>query len=132
MKNDAAKQVVTGFFKRWNGGFDEMLRAFYDTMTPGCIWKNSGFPDAVGPAQCAALLGQLREALKVAKIEVTITNLVGEGPLVVTERRDDIMLADGKVVASMDVLGIFEIVDGRIAAWREYADPGEVAKAMGI
>jgi Limonene-1,2-epoxide hydrolase catalytic domain len=62
------------------------------------VWKNSGFPAAVGPAQCS----------------------------------DDILRSVGSVAASMDVLGILEIVDGKIVAWREYADPGAVGRAMGM
>lgn len=132
MQTTTPKQVVTRFFDRWNDGFDEMLRAFHDTMTPDCVWKNSGFPDSIGPIQSTALLGQMRDAMKVAKISVEVSMLVGEGDMVVTERRDHILLADGSLAGSMDVLGIFQIVDGKIAAWREYADPREVAAAMGM
>jgi limonene-1,2-epoxide hydrolase len=130
MTSRSAKEVVAHFFARWDQGFDEMVAAFYDTMRSDCVWKNSGFPDAIGPEQSSKLLDQMREALAVSRIRIEMINLIAEGPLVVTERRDDLLRADGTLAASMEVLGILEIVDEKIAAWREYADPGAVAEAM--
>lgn len=55
----------------------------------------------------------------------TIHHIVAEGPLVMTERTDRVRMA-GKWV-SLRVMGVFEIADGRIRAWRDYFDPAELA-----
>ena len=44
------------------------------------------------------------------------------GNKVLTERIDRILDADGAEVMTVPVMGIFEIEDGKIAAWRDYFD----------
>ena len=53
-------------------------------------------------------------------IEFEMRNVASRGPVVFTERVDRFTIA-GKTV-SLPVAGVFEIRDGKIAAWRDYFD----------
>lgn len=44
-----------------------------------------------------------------------------QGNKVLTERVDNFVMADGKQV-SLPVMGVFEVEQGRITAWRDYFD----------
>jgi limonene-1,2-epoxide hydrolase len=46
------------------------------------------------------------------------------------ERTDILRRKDG-VAVELPVMGVFEIVDGRIAAWRDYFDAAMLVKAVG-
>ena len=48
---------------------------------------------------------------------------------VLTERTDRFLLKDGRWV-ELRVMGSFEVIDGRITAWRDYFDLGQWAKAL--
>ena len=48
--------------------------------------------------------------------------ICAQGNKVLTERTDHVLTADGTPSASIRVMGIFEVENGRIAAWRDYFD----------
>jgi limonene-1,2-epoxide hydrolase len=54
------------------------------------------------------------------RIEFRVRNLACSGPTVLTERVDVFVLPDATV--ELPVMGVFEVRDGRIAAWRDYFD----------
>ena len=60
-------------------------------------------------------------------IEFVVLHAAARGNLVFTERVDRFRIA-GKTV-ELPVAGVFEIRDGRIAAWRDYFDLGTWQRA---
>ncbi len=63
--------------------------------------------------------------------EVTweVLHQVEQGNVVMNERVDRFVMADGKKV-SIRVAGLFEISDGKIAVWRDYFDLAEFTSQM--
>jgi limonene-1,2-epoxide hydrolase len=57
------------------------------------------------------------------QVEVDIVNMVAEGPIVMTERVDH-LTKDGTTI-SLPLMGVIEVHDGLIAAWRDYFDLGQ-------
>ena len=53
-------------------------------------------------------------------VEFRVLHLVADGPVVMTERVDVFSLPNTTI--ELPVMGTFEVVDGRIAAWRDYFD----------
>lgn len=121
----SSQELVEDFFSRWNDGVGATLAAMQDFMAKDCVWKNSGFPDAVGLEASIALMDGFCKALGLGKIGVETTRYVTQGDDVVTERRDVLFDEGGNTLASMDVLGIFKVKNGRIVSWHDYADPRE-------
>jgi limonene-1,2-epoxide hydrolase len=64
-----------------------------------------------------------------AGIEFRVHHQAVNGDMVFVERSDVIRRADGAVV-ELPVMGVFEVSDGRIAAWRDYFDMAEATKAF--
>ncbi|MFW0797703.1 limonene-1,2-epoxide hydrolase family protein [Gordonia sp. CPCC 205515] len=55
-------------------------------------------------------------------------NVSADGPVVLTERIDELRI--GRVAIQFWVCGRFEIVEGRIAVWRDYFDYFDFTKGM--
>lgn len=53
-------------------------------------------------------------------VEVEVANVVASGDLVVIERADHFTRSGER--SSVPMMGIFEIRDGHITAWRDYFD----------
>jgi limonene-1,2-epoxide hydrolase len=49
-----------------------------------------------------------------------VRHIVAEGDIVMTERVDNFMVGERRI--SVPCMGIFELRDGKIAAWRDYWD----------
>jgi limonene-1,2-epoxide hydrolase len=58
------------------------------------------------------------------EVEVDVSNVVADGDLVVVERVDHFIDSSGR--RSLPIMGIFEIRDGVISAWRDYFDLSEL------
>ncbi len=54
------------------------------------------------------------------EIEFTIHHIFSSGDLVCTERTDRFVMGDKTI--TLPVAGLFEVRDGKIAAWRDYFD----------
>ena len=61
-------------------------------------------------------------------MEFEIHHLASDGPTVLTERTDHFTL-NGKT-APLPVMGAFHVVDGKITAWRDYFDMGQVTAML--
>ena len=62
-------------------------------------------------------------------IEFRVINIAANGPVVMTERVDVFRLP-GKSF-ELQVMGTFEVSDGKISAWRDYFDQNQFTSRMG-
>lgn len=96
---------------------DEFAGFFTDDAT----WWNSPWQPVRGrPA--------IRETLRLGAQRMTalpweLRHIVADGNVVMTERVDHFMTGNNRV--SVPCMGIFELRDGKIAAWRDYWDLGQ-------
>ena len=65
----------------------------------------------------------------VESLDLRIVNIAANGPVVMTERVD-IFKLPGKSF-ELPVMGIFEVSDGKINAWRDYFDMNQLTTLMG-
>ena len=65
----------------------------------------------------------------VDKIEFVVKHIAATGNVVLTER-DDIFTSPERTL-SLPVMGTFEVVDGKIVAWRDYFDLNQFMSQMG-
>ncbi len=57
-------------------------------------------------------------------MDVDIIHMLAEGAIVMTERVDHFTRDDGRTI-SLPVMGVIEVRNGVIAAWRDYFDLGQ-------
>jgi len=82
------------------------------------VYHNIPVDPVVGPDAIRATLAGFTAGVE--SIEFRIGSIAAEGGTVLTERVDVFRLP-GKEI-SLPVMGAFEVVDGKIAAWRDYFD----------
>jgi limonene-1,2-epoxide hydrolase len=115
------KETVIAFLKLWEepGGMAESIRAYF---TPATAWENVGLAVTTGPDEAMGFIAAFETQVAMSTARVDLLALAEAGDKVLTERIDHILGADGKPVMSIPVMGVFEVRDGKIAAWRDYFD----------
>jgi limonene-1,2-epoxide hydrolase len=81
----------------------------------------------VGRAAIKVHLDQIASAIE--RLDFKIKHLNAIGHIVLFERADEFVYK-GRA-ASVPVVGVMEISDGHVKAWREYMDLATMSKAMG-
>jgi limonene-1,2-epoxide hydrolase len=117
-------ETVLAFFKRGEepGAYKQ---AFRDYFTPTTVWENAGFV-TTGFEEALSLIAASPIGMSAVRTEVLA--VAETDNKVLTERIDHVLGADGKVVYSLPVMGIFEVTDGRFTAWRDYFDTAFFSK----
>ncbi len=107
--------VVRDFCAAWTRrDVDELLGYF----TADAVYHNIPVEPVTGTDGIRELLNMFAPAASSAEFE--IVRLAAHGNVVFTERVDRFTM-NGKSVV-VPVAGVFEIRDGKIAAWRDYFD----------
>jgi len=106
--------VVRTFCAAWpRRNVDELLSYFAEDA----VYHNMPLEPASGKNSIRELLNMFVPA---ESLEAEIVHLVTRGELVFTERVDRMTLGGKRIV--LPCAGVFEIRDGKIAAWRDYFD----------
>ena len=122
-------EVVRRFCAAWGDGMAaEDLAAFF---TDDAIYHNIPMEPIAGRAAIANFFATfIRPGPPgIERIEFRIVNISADGPVVMTERVDVFTLPDRSF--DIPVMGIFELSDGKISAWRDYFDLNQFTSRMG-
>ena len=65
----------------------------------------------------------------IESIDFRLVNIAANGPVVMTERVDVFRVSDRSF--ELQVMGAFEVNDGKISAWRDYFDLSQFTSRMG-
>jgi limonene-1,2-epoxide hydrolase len=117
-----AKQVVRDFCAAWEALDRQRI---LDAFTEDAVYHNIPMAPAKGKEAIGALLTMiLAQACDGVRFE--IKHIVAEGDIVLTERVDTFRMGDRTI--TLDVMGTFELRDGKILAWRDYFDMAQWTK----
>jgi limonene-1,2-epoxide hydrolase len=109
-------QIVREFCGAWERrDKDAILEAFTDDA----VYHNMPMQPAVGKTAIGGLLDFILAQAGDA-ITFEIKHIATMGDVVLTERVDTFTTGDKTV--TLEVMGAFEVRDGKIAAWRDYFD----------
>jgi limonene-1,2-epoxide hydrolase len=118
-------EIVTALIKA-NEARD--VDALLAVLTDDALYENVPMSALTGHDEIRGMLeGFLASA---AKVEWEVLHQVEQGNMVMNERVDRFVMADGKSL-SLRVAGLFEIRDGKVAVWRDYFDLAEFTNQMG-
>lgn len=108
-------EVVRGFLK----ALEAMdLEGALDRLSPDVVYQNMPLPAARGHRGVRRML---KPVFRLAGgFEARINHLAANGPVVLTERTDAILV--GPVRIPFPVCGTFEVRDGQIVLWRDTFD----------
>lgn len=116
-------EVVRRFCAAWGTGDLDTIVAFF---TDDAVYHNIPLAPVVGPAQIRATIEGFTAG--VDSIEFRVDAIAADGATVLTERVDIFRFAIGSI--ELPVMGTFEVVDGKIAAWRDYFDLNQFMSQM--
>jgi len=120
-----AEQTVRAFCAAWQRrDIDELL----DFFTDDAVYHNMPVDPVRGREAIRGVFGMF--VVPATSIEFEIRHLASAGSVVHTERVDRFVIG-GREVA-LPVAGVFEVRDGRIAAWRDYFDMQQFLEQSGL
>jgi limonene-1,2-epoxide hydrolase len=121
--------VVRGFCAAWSDNLGTIeLAAFF---TDDAVYHNIPQAPVTGREAIANLIDSfIRPGPPgIESIEFRVINIAANGPVVMTERVDVFRLSDKSF--ELQVMGTFEVTDGKINAWRDYFDMNQFTSRMG-
>jgi len=107
-------KLVEDFIQAWN---ERNWDAIEDAFSEDVVYHNIPMEPMVGKAAASAGI----RAMQPAQVDWQVLNIAENGNVVLTERVDDFVMADGRKL-SVPVMGAMEIENGKITAWRDYFD----------
>jgi limonene-1,2-epoxide hydrolase len=122
----AQTDLVTRFLKAWEPAYG-FRKAMPEFLTADVEYENVGVTDTRGLEDAVTTIEGFVQGLGFASMMVQMRSMAASGNIVLTERVDDLYDAQGRRLASLRVMGVFEVRDGRIAAWRDYFDSAALA-----
>jgi limonene-1,2-epoxide hydrolase len=116
--------LVTEFCKKWASPDAAELAGYF---TEDGIYHNIPMDPVRGPQAIAEFIEGFTAAFD--GIDFQVHNQVSGGNIVMNERTDVMRRKDGGEIA-LPVMGVFEVVHGKIARWSDYFDMETVTKAF--
>ena len=99
----------------------------FELVAPDIEYDNVPIGKVSGPDGIRSVFAQL-DAMGVNGMEWTVHRQVASDTTVMNERTDRFDTPTGS--ASVDVMGVFEVADGRITLWRDYFDMNAMTAAI--
>ncbi len=122
-------EVVRRFCRAWsdNLGVDD-LAAFF---TNDAVYHNMPLGPVTGRENIARNIDSfIRPGPPgIERIDFRLLNIAADGPVVMAERMDIFTLSDKSF--ELPVMGTFEVLTGKINAWRDYFDMSQFMRQMG-
>ena len=122
-------EVVRRFCAAWsdNVGTGELAAFFSDDA----VYHNIPLAPITGREAIANNIASFIRpgAPGIESIQFRVINIAANGPVVMTERVDVFKLPHKSF--ELPVMGIFEVTDGKISAWRDYFDMQQFTSRMG-
>jgi len=110
--------VVQSFIGEWPKGLAPLRQSFADWLAEDVRYENVGLTSTTTRDEAIALIETFASGLD--NIGVDLLAISQDGERVFTERVDYLRKADGTVLATIRLMGIFVVRDGRIVEWRDY------------
>ena len=107
--------VVREFCESWATGNLDTLMAFF---TDDAVYHNIPVAPVNGKDAIRQTIAGFTAG--VDRVEFRVLNIIGEGDVVLTERVDAFITPATTI--ELPVMGAFEVVGGKIRAWRDYFD----------
>jgi limonene-1,2-epoxide hydrolase len=114
-------KIVSDLFAKWDRSYVELCASF-EAMSDDCVWIQSSLPDSHGRLAALSLVQGWHQRLSLETIRVEIRKIIADENCVASERIDHLRRADGSVIATIPVVGIMDMENGKIKRWHEYFD----------
>jgi limonene-1,2-epoxide hydrolase len=120
----SANELVTEFCKLWASPDPDELAGFF---TEDAVYHNIPMAPVQGREAIRDFIAGFVAAFD--GIDFDVHRQISNGALVMNERTDVLRRKDGGKIP-LPVMGVFEVQNGRIAAWRDYFDMAAITSAF--
>jgi limonene-1,2-epoxide hydrolase len=120
----SAGDLIIEFCKLWASPNPEVLASYF---TEDAVYHNIPMAAVQGREAIKEFIAGFLAAFE--GIDFQIHRQVSDDGVVMNERTDVIRRKDGDEI-SLPVMGVFEVIDGQIAAWRDYFDMAAITSAF--
>lgn len=120
----SADELVTEFCARWATPDPDELAGYF---TEDAVYQNMPMQPVQGRQAIKEFIAGFLAAFD--GIDFNVHRQASDGTLVMNERTD-VMRRQGGDPIPLPVMGVFEVQDGRIAAWRDYFDMAAITSAL--
>jgi limonene-1,2-epoxide hydrolase len=120
----SAEQVVRDFCAAVSQRDPEVLRPFF---SEDVVYHNIPLEPAEGIDATMDMVSMFVGMCE--RLDFEIHHLASDGSTVLTERTDHFTM--NGTSAPLPVMGAFHVLDGKITAWRDYFDMGQVTAIFG-
>jgi limonene-1,2-epoxide hydrolase len=122
-------ELIEAFLGSWGPAAEDLHGAMHRYLAADAHWENVGLVSTTGPEEAVGLLKQFSKKANFAAFDVEILNIAAVGDVVLCERVDHAIRADGtRAEHGVRVAGVFEVAGGRITSWRDYFDTAPFMK----
>ena len=135
---ETGEDMVRAVCEAWGQGVEPGQAALRRYFSEDCRWDQgpisgrglAGFATTVGPEEAAQSIGGIPQ-MGFTSIQVEMRNVAEAGGVVFTERVDWLIRPDGSRVGPWLVVGVTEVSEGKITAWRDYFDGRDMTMLTG-
>jgi limonene-1,2-epoxide hydrolase len=120
----SADELITEFCKLWSSPNPEELAGYF---TEDAVYHNIPMEPVRGREAIKEFIAGFVAAF--GGLDFNVHRQVSDGTVVMNERTDVMHRKDGEDV-SLPVMGVFEVQNDKIAAWRDYFDMAAITKAF--
>jgi limonene-1,2-epoxide hydrolase len=121
----SAEELVTEFCRRWASPDPDELAGYF---TEEAVYHNIPMEPVRGREAIKEFIAGFLAAFD--GIDFNVHRQISDGTLVMNERTDVMRRKDGGTIP-LPVMGVFEVQDDRIVAWRDYFDMATITSAFG-
>ncbi|HTY34389.1 nuclear transport factor 2 family protein [Mycobacterium sp.] len=120
----SADELVTEFCKLWASPDPDELAGYF---TEDAVYHNIPMQPLQGRQAIRDFIAGFLAGFD--GIDFNVHRQISDGALVMNERTDVMRRKDGEPIP-LPVMGVFEVRDDRIAAWRDYFDMAAITSAL--
>lgn len=121
---ETVRELIDAFVAAWPRQDATKVAAFF---CDSAVYHNIPMEPVVGrPAIEATIAAMMAMG---GQVSVEVAHILAEGPIVMVERVDRFVSPDRSITLPM--VGVFEVAEGMIVAWRDYFDSAQAAASGG-
>ena len=121
---ETVQDFMVAFIEAWPAADTTALGSFF---SEDALYQNGPLEPVRGRAAIESTFAQF---MKVGReVDVEMIHMMAEGPIVMTERIDHLTMAE-RTTASLPMIGVIEVHDGAVTAWRDYFDLSQFASQI--
>jgi limonene-1,2-epoxide hydrolase len=125
------ENLVRSFLAGMGPTLDDFKATYRAMLTDDVEWESVGGKPHLGLEDCVHHLDELRQETGMERCEIEILNIASSGDVVLTERLDTMIRADGSPILTFRIMGTFVVRDGRIERYTDYYDSLGAARSLG-